>query len=172
MNGSRINDLPENGLVQSLVDARQTAKELKGSGQRVSGANIAYITTENPVTHDWSGQLNGSVPSPAYGRARFEISLTSSRAVVPMTDLAMTLFTSSDGGASWKEYTILQGIQETYGMSGVEIWRTLEVLPGFTYGPGEVKYSLDLYGRKGTRVAFKLQAVGIDEVRINVTRIY
>lgn len=172
MNGSRINDLPERGLVQSLVDARQASRELKGSKQFVSGANIAYIVTENPVALDWSGQLNGTVPSPAYGRARFEISLSSSRAKVPMTDLAMTLFTSSDGGVTWTEYTILRGIQETYGMTGVEIWRTLQVLPGFTYGPGEVKYSLDLYGKKDTRVAFKLQAVGIDEVAINVARVY
>lgn len=171
MNGSRLNDLPENRLVQSLLDARQTAKELKGSTQQVSGSNIAYLVSETEDTHDWSGLLNGSVPSPAYGRARFEITLTSSRAAVPMTDLAVVVFTSSDG-VTWSEYTFLRGIQETYDMTGLEIWRTLEVLPGFTYGPGEVKYSLDLYGRKDTRVAFKLQAVGIDEVSINVVRIY
>lgn len=172
MNGSRLNDLPENRLVQSLLDARQTAKELKGSKQKVSGSNIAYLVSETASTHDWSGLLNGSVPSPAYGRARFEITLTSSRAAVPMTDLAVVVFTSSDGGVNWTEYTFLRGIQETYDMTGLEIWRTLDVLPGFTYGDGEVKYSLDLFGRKDTRVAFKLQAVGIDEVSINVVRIY
>jgi hypothetical protein len=171
MGVTRLNDLPENKAVRAIISARQASQELKGSPQRVSGANIAFFATENPTTHDWVGQLTGAVPSPAFGRARFEISLTSTRAAVPMTDLAMTLFYAPDG-VTWEEYTYQRGVIETYTGTGVEIWRTLFLLPGFDYGPGEVKYSLDLYGKINTHIALKFQAIGIDDVSIVVTRVY
>lgn len=168
---TRINDLPEQAVVQTIIDARQTNRELKGSPQIVSGANLAYLVSENPGTHDWQGQLNGSVPTLTYGRARFVITLTSSRAAVPMSDLALTVYYSTDG-ITFTEYTLRQGMIDTYTASGPEIWRELYVRPGFEYGPGEVQYSLDLFGKLDSHVAYKLQVVGMDEVTISVARVY
>lgn len=165
---TRIRDLPENRATRRLKDARQTARELKGSAQRVGGANLAYLVSENAGQFDWSGTINNSV-NPAYGLLTFDVTLKASRALVPLVDVAMTVFYSANG-TTWEEYPFSRGIREMYSGTGPEIWADVALVPGASNAPGEVKYAVQLYGRLNSRVGFKLQAAGTDEVEITVAR--
>lgn len=169
MGTTRIDDLPDRRLIQAVSEARQVAKERKGSPQRVSGANLAFITSSSASAYDWSGRLDGPVGTPSYGQARFIITLSSARATVPMIDVSATVFYSTDG-VTFTVYPYERGLSDTYTATTPEIWRTLTVLPGIENGPGEVKYALQLFGQIDTRAAFKIQVAGIDEVTIAVTR--
>lgn len=169
MGVTRVDDLAENRVVSAVRQARQASAELKGSVQRVSGANIAFVTSQSDNQYDWIGRIDGAF-SPFYGRARFVITLTSSRAVVPMVDVALTLYYSADG-VTYNEYTFAQGLSDNFTGTSPEIDRTLNLLPGFVNAEGEVRYNFFLIGDLNARVAFKVQVVGIDEVDIAITRV-
>ncbi|TFC63704.1 hypothetical protein E3O62_02435 [Cryobacterium sp. TMT2-15-1] len=170
MGVTQLDNLPENQLVRTIVDARQTARELKGSNQLVSGANLAFFVSQSASTYDWSGLLDGLAGIPTYGQARFVITLTSPIAVVPLVDVAVVAYYSADG-VTWGEYTYRRGLNDQYNGIAPELRRSLEVLPGIENGPGEAKFMLQLFGKQNSRVAFKLQVTGTDEVSITVTRV-
>lgn len=170
MGVTRVDDLPERGLVKSVIEEREIARERKGSAQRVSGANLAYLMSESTLTYDWSGLLDGVVGTPTYGQARFVVTLTSTTTIVPLVDVAAVVYYSSDG-VTWEEYAYERGLNDQYNGVAPEMRRTIDVLPGIENGPGEAKYALQLFGKQNARAAFKLQVVGIDMVAISVTRI-
>jgi hypothetical protein len=170
MGVTRFDDAPENRLISSLIDSRQTARERKGSVQRVSGGNLAFLVSETEDLFDWSGLLDGPGGVPTYGQARFVITLTSSTGGVPLVDVAVVVYYSPDG-ITWEEYTYERGESDQYGGVSPEMFRALDVAPGADNGPGEVRYALQLFGKENTHAAFKLQVAGIDAVSINVTRI-
>lgn len=167
---SRLNDLPERALTQALIEARRDMAELKGAPQRVSGANLTYFASELAESFDWSGQLSTVHPATGRGYSGFTITLTSKTAVVPMTDLAVVVYHSTDGGTTWNEYSQGRGIADSYNGVAPEISRFLTVLQGTEVEPFTAKYSLLLYGVLNTRVAFKVQAFSTDEVTVSVTR--
>lgn len=167
---TRIDDLPERSVQRSLLDARQAQRELKGSDQFVSGANLAYRTSVTASQFDWVGQLDGSSGSPGYGQARLLITLTAKNAKVPLVDLEVLVYFSTDG-VNYNEYSYRQGIVDTYANTNPQIWRTLSVLPGVENGPGESRWQLQLFGQLNARVAVKLQAVGTDDVTFAVARV-
>lgn len=171
MASSSLDRLPERSLVETVKSARQTAREAKGSGVLVTGSNLAYFINETDSTYDWSGPLNGSVGSPAFGQARLQITLTASRAEVPLADLAVVVYYSSNGGSTWEEYTYQRGMAESAIGTAPEILRDLKVLPGIVTGPREVKFALQLFGRLNSMVAIKLQAVSTDDVEISIARV-
>lgn len=171
MAGSSLDRLPERALVETIKGVRQAASEAKGSGVLVTGANLAYFVTETTDTFDWSGPLNGSVGSPAYGQARLQITLTAPRAEVPLADLAVVVYYSSNGGSTWEEYTFQRGMAESMTGTAPEILRDLKLLPGIVTKPREVKFALQLFGRLNSMVAIKLQAVSTDDVEISIVRV-
>lgn len=170
MGVSRINQLPERALIATLTEAREASRELKGSAQRVSGANLAYFVSSSPSTYDWVGRLDNALSLSGRGQARFVITLNSSTAVVPMTDVAVTVFYSTDG-VNYAEYGYARGIAESYNAIAPEITRRLEALHGAEVPPGTAKFSFLLYGQYNAHVAFKVEAVGTDEVTIDVVRV-
>lgn len=170
MGVTRIDGLPERRVVTTIADARQVSRERKGSSVKVTGANLAYITSQTGSTYDWSGPLDGAAGSPTYRQARFTITLTSSKAEVPLVDLAATLYYSPTG-SGYTEYPVRQYYLDTYtGTGGPELWRQLRVNPGVENGPGESRWTFHVFGKVGSFIAFKLQAVGTDELTISITR--
>lgn len=170
MGASRINDLPERALTQTLIEARRDMAGLKGAPQRISGANLTYFAGDLPTGFDWSGQLSTAHPATGRGYAGFTITLTSKTAVVPVTDLAIIVYHSTDGGVTWNEYSQSQGLSDTYNGIAPEISRFLTVLQGTEVEAFTAKYSFLLYGVLNTRVAFRVQAFSTDEVTVSVTR--
>lgn len=169
MGGSRLNDLPENGLIRVLVDARRTSSERKGSAQQVGGANLAYFGSESAGTFDWSGRVD-SVLNPGFSQARFVITLTAKTAVVPLADLALELFYSPDG-TNWEPYGYDRTLSDMFPATPPSMWQTFRTMPAVANAPHEVKFSFQLVGDHNTRMAFKCQAFSTDEVTIHVERI-
>lgn len=169
MGATRLDDLPEHRIVRALSEARQVSRERKGSAQRVSGANLAFFVSESASQFDWSGRLDTQIYLSGEGYAAFTITLTSKTAEVPMTDLAVTLFYSTDG-VNWSEYTYARGLAEDYNGITPGITRFLEVLQDPDVTPFTSKYSLALYGVLNSRVALKVQGIGTDELQISVAR--
>lgn len=169
MGVTRVDDLPERGLARNLAEARQVARERKGSPQRVSGANLAFFTSSSPSTYDWTGRLDTLDSFASRGYASFSITLTSETAEVPLTDIAITVYTSSDG-VSWSEYTYAQGVADYYNGNAPEMVRFIDVLQGAEVDANTARYSLLLHGTYNAYAAFKVQAFGSDEVTISVTR--
>lgn len=169
MGVTRIDDLPERGVVRAVTTAREASRERKGSAQRVSGANLSFFASESSLTYDWSGRLNAVSAYPGEGYAGFTITLESTTAVVPLTDLAITVYYSTNG-STWSEYPYAQGIMDYYNGVPPAMTRFLEPLQGAEVEPHASQYSFLLYGTHNTWAAFKVQAFGSDEVSINVVR--
>ena len=168
MGVTRLDDLPERRLLRAVTDARQVARERKGSPQRASGANLAYFISESTSTHDWSGRLD-TLAFSGLGYAGLSITLTSGKAVVPLADIAVTVYTSTNG-TNWTEYPYAKGLADSYNGVNPQITRFISVLQGAEVAPNTSVYSLVLYGQYDARAAFKVQAVGSDELSISVTR--
>ncbi|TFD14175.1 hypothetical protein E3T26_08610 [Cryobacterium sp. TMT1-21] len=160
--------MPENKLTRAVIDARQVARERKGSAQRVSGSNLAFITSESSSTFDWSGRLD-TLAFSGLGYAGLSITLTSQTAVVPMTDIAITLYTSTNG-VNWTEYSYGKGIADSYNGVSPQMTRAISVLQGAEVAEYTSLYSLVLYGDYNARAAFKVQAVGSDSLAISIAR--
>lgn len=167
MRPTRINDLPENALVQAVIDARQVDRERKGSPQTVAGGNLSYFTTETPGM-GWQGRLD-NIGLSGRGTAAFSITLEAATAEVPLTDIAIVVFTSADG-VNWTEYTMRQGIIDSYNGTSPEITRFINLLQGAENTPRTTQYSLLLHGAPNVRAAFSVQAFGTDELTITVER--
>jgi len=156
-------------MVRALSDARQVSRERKGSPQRTSGASMAFIASESPAAFDWSGRLDTVNSFSGAGYAGLTITLTSKRARVPLTDIAITVYYSTDG-VNWSEYTYARGLAENYAGTPPAITRFIDVLQGAEVEPYKSKYSLQLYGVLNSRVAVKVQGIGSDELEISVVR--
>lgn len=169
MGVTRFDDLPENRLQRELINARQVTREIKGSPQRVSGANLAFFVSESTSTYDWSGRLD-TLAFSGLGYANLRVTLTSKTAKVPLTDLAVILYYSNDG-VTWIEYPYAQGMADSYNGVNPQILRHIEVLQGADVAPFTSEFAITLYGQYNIRAAVKLQAVGSDEVTIAVARV-
>lgn len=166
---TRLEALPEHQLRAAIAAAKQADKERKGAPQHVSGANLTYFVTETQAEFDWSGRLSKRTGS-GFGYEEFFITLTSGTQVVPLADVALTLFYSTDG-VSWEEYTYARGITENFSGTNPQISRFLEPLQGAEVPPRTSAYFLSIYGQPDARVALKFQALGTDELTISVARI-
>lgn len=169
MGVTRLDYLPENRVREALLESRRVSSERKGSPQRVSGSNLAYHVNETANTFDWSGRLEKATGS-GTGYEKFYITLVSETAVVPLVGVAITLFYSTDG-VTWQEYTYQRGQQEAFTGVNPQIVRFLEPLQGADVVEKTSVYFLSLYGQANARVAFKVQAPGVDVVTIGVTRL-
>lgn len=138
--------------------------------QRVSGANLAFIVSESDGSFDASGTLTAS-PNGGLYWGRWRINLQADTAIVPLVDVAITLYYSPDG-VNWEEYTSKRGLEENnVTFINPAIWRTLAPMPGFENKPQEVNYSFQLVAWTAARVRFKVQAVGTDDVTIAIERL-
>lgn len=168
MGVTRLDELPERQLVRVLEDARQTEQERKGAAQFVGGSSLAFFVSKSAAQFDWSGRLSTVDPS-GHGMAGFVVSFLSETAEVPLTDISVTCYHSTDG-VNWSEYTYGRGIAESYNGTNPGITRFIQELQGAEIAPNTSMYSLMFYGQLNAWWAFKVEAVGTDEVMINVTR--
>ena len=170
MGVSCVNDLPEKRIQRVLQEARQVGRERKGSKQRTGGASLAFRLSEHSSEFAWSGLVNGATANPTYGLAQFIVTLTSDVSDVPLVDLALELFYSTDG-TNWSRYTRQQSSSDLMSFTAPEMRWAVNVLPGAENGPGESRWFVAIDARTNTRAAFKIQAIGIDNVSIGVQRI-
>lgn len=170
MGVTRYGDLPENVAVRRLQDARQVSRERKGSNQRTGGSNIAFFVSASDDTYDWIGLVDGPTGNPDYGLAQFVVTLTASVAIVPLIDVALVVYYSPDG-ITYTEYTEEDSSSDAWNMTAPEMGFGIEPLTGVTNPAHELQFRAGLNARMNTRAAFKLQAVGSDEVEISVTRV-
>ena len=169
MGVTNYDNLPQNLARTSMAETRQVMRERKAA-QRVAGANLRYFTSQSASDFDWTGQLTGAAGDPSMGICIFNVLLVSETSRVPLVDLAVDVYVSTDGGATWNPYSRRQSQIDGWAQSGPQLSYYLVENPGVLNGANESWWNFWMLGVKNTWVAFKLQATGIDKVAISLTR--
>ena len=165
MGVTNFDNLPQNLPQTMLGEARQVARERKGSSQRVAGANLRYFRVDNTGEFVWSGRVDTqSVQSSSTGFAFFIITLTSSVAPVFLARVVAEYFESNDSGATWTAVVLV-------GSPFTRPPMTVRPLVGIEVEPYESKWLVSIIDDYNDYRAFKIQALATDLVSIGVERV-
>ncbi|NQD39959.1 hypothetical protein [Glutamicibacter halophytocola] len=153
MGVTNFDNLPQNAVATTLREARQQAREQKGSLQQTTGNNLRYFIYESGPGMVWQGDVTGY---PTFIQPSFDLTITAKHADTFLAEVCVELYGSSDGGATWTPYEYPQGVLASQANSG-------------SFIPKQQKWRIDLYaiGYRG----FKFQVLATDEVSVAITRV-
>ncbi|MBV1778670.1 hypothetical protein KRR55_06030 [Paeniglutamicibacter sp. ABSL32-1] len=164
MGVTNFDNLPQNIVTSRLRDAQQIAREQKGSMQRTSGNNLRYHTVESPAPFAWSGKLPSGT-GPAVGLI-FQITLASTTQEFQLADVAIEVFTSSNG-VSWLEAPHQPNFSDP---NDPLITYSVEEMQSTGTPPNVLSWILILAAAPETWLAFKAQAFSTDEISMSIVR--
>lgn len=166
MGVTNFDNLPQNIVQTRLREIRQVEREQKGSMQRTTGNNLRYFTIDSPGEFAWSGRLPSDSSSFSLKYEHFDIVLTSKTQVVPLADVAIILYTSSDG-VNWVEAPHYINYSNPSDRS---INYFLTEMKGSATSDFKSRWTLTMGALESTWLAFKVQALATDEVAMSIVR--
>lgn len=166
MGVTNFDNLPQNIVETRLREMRQVGREQKGSLQVTSGNNLRYFTVDNTGEFAWKGRLPSNPSQFSVYYEHFDIELTAVNQLFPLTDIGVTLYTSSDG-VSWHEAPHLIDFSDPNDRN---IGYFIHEMKGLETENYKSLWSLTIGARESTWLAIKVQALTTDEVSMSIVR--